>query len=151
MNWAIKQCPHLCWWNVCFVTHPVANTTYSLWCLRRLLTVLAACIYFTDPIISRSFWFGATLMHKPWPSFLLRPEGDAESITAEIWRLGRTDLRWSPRKHGPSQVKCSSWTCSPWGERRADCMWHHGDSDEPACPAHTICAQIQKWGKSSCG
>lgn len=52
-------------------------------------------------------------MRKPSPLFLLRLEGDAASVTAEIGRLGRADLRWSPRKHGPSQVKCSSWTGSP--------------------------------------
>lgn len=111
-----------------FQTHPC-----------RLLTGLAACSYSPDPIIFRSFWFGAKLVHKPWPSFLLRLEGDAESVTAAIWRLGRTDLRWSPRKHGPSQVKCSSRTCSPWGERRADCMWHRGVSDKTrlAC-AHRL-------------
>lgn len=65
--------------------------------------------------LSRSFWFGAKLMRKPSPSFLLRVEGDAASVTAEIGRLGRADLRWSPRKHGPSQVKCSSGTGSPCG------------------------------------
>lgn len=75
----------------------------------RLLTGLAACSYSPDPIIFRSFWFGAKLVHKPWPSFLLRPEGDAESVTAEISRLGRTDLRWSPKKTRPesSQVLIS--------------------------------------------
>lgn len=82
--------------------------------MRYCLSYLdAACRYFTDLILSRSFWFGAKLMRKPSPSFLLRLEGDAASVTAEIGRLWRADLRWSPRKHGPSQVKCSSWMGSP--------------------------------------
>lgn len=101
-----------CFFSVKFVKLQTQHTACTRCCLSYLY---AARRYLTDLILSRSFWFGAKLMRKPSPSFLLRLEGDAASVTAEIGTLGRADLRWSRRQHGPSQVKCSSWTGSPCG------------------------------------
>lgn len=90
---------------------------YVVWCMWYFTVVFFCC---SDPIISFLGHFGCRLKRCINPSVIpvyFKIRGKDPCLSKLRSKELRKDEPWlCSRKHGPSQIKCLSWTSPPWGK-----------------------------------